>query len=85
MKVLIKKCPKDRYLQQGTFSVSQREFDLIQNRPKEVVVELYTGDNRLFKSISGRAINKLVATPRTAYSEDSLPEQFYVVDFSEVK
>lgn len=86
MQVLIKKCPNSAYLERGTFSCSQLEFGLIQDRPKDVVIEIYTEDNTLFKTLKGRDIKKLVATPRHKVSDDgSFGSPFYVVDFNGVR
>ena len=82
MKTIINKRPASKYLEARTFTISEREYDIMVDSsiPSEIVV--HTGENVPVYTIKKSKYKKLVCSSRTAFDEDGIASTYYVVDFS---
>ena len=83
MKTIINKRPNEEYLAGKTFTINQREYDLIQNKEADTEIQVFSQAQALVYTIPKKKYKKLVCSSKTAYNEDGVSNgNYFVVNFS---
>lgn len=84
MRVIIQKRPSEQNLVSNTISISQREFELIQDKNIKSEIRVYTQENELVHTVEQGNYQYLTCYAKTGFSDlGDASGHYYVVDFSE--